>query len=61
MVDIPEDEDLREPEQEGTIDPQDLQGGSGLFWCESLAKPLEISAEIIEFDDLIEIAKQLEY
>jgi len=37
MVDIPEEDDLKEPEQEGTTDPQDLAGGSGLFYCEKLA------------------------
>jgi len=61
MVDIPEEDDLKEPEQESAFDQNDLLGGSGLFWCEDLAKPLEIEAEIIEFEDLMEVAKQLEY
>jgi len=63
MVDIPEEDDLKEPEEPATIDASDLQGGSGLFMCseDKKAAPLTIEAEIIEFDDLISIAQQLEY
>jgi len=39
MVDIPEADDLKEPEEPATIDASDLQGGSGLFNCSEDAKP----------------------
>lgn len=61
MVDIPEDDDLKAPNEEMNIDASELQMGSGIFWCEKFADSLVFTAEIIEFDDLIQITKQLEY
>lgn len=61
MVDLPELEDLAEPEMEGTLDQSELTGGSGLFWCDTIADKLEFEAEIIEFEDIIEIVNKLEY